>query len=350
MSEEGHSVTMIRPFPVAVILLLSTCSVPPLAFEGKACTAACPDGLMCVSGVCRSTPLPADGGGGMNSTPDASAMTMPDASVSGDGGVCQSCTATQVCVDSTCKEEADISGSFCVSKCPTGFACLGNTCLKKGQRLCSTIKQTPTLCTDFDGPEGLGNQWMPSVSGAPEGTLKIDTTEYRSAPASMLSSINGPGSATPLRTQVARFEREVPMAAQKVTVAFDFKPSIGAIGSGRFVSFVEFYCENTKPDGGIDYEGAWVQYLPGNSGNEAKLVKSGGLVSKVLAPQPAAAAWSRIRVEFTRSPSRAVVFVDEVDAGGYNLLVCPKPWRVHVGLSGSAPAEARIDNIIYLEE
>ncbi len=191
---------------------------------------------------------------------------------------------------------------------------------------------------------------MPVVAGAPEGELKIDNTEYRSGPASMLSSINGLGSATPLQNQIARFEREVPMAAQKVTVAFDFKSSIGTIATGRFVSFVEFYCENTKPDGGIDYEGAWVQYLPGNAGNEARLVKSGGLVAKALAPQPAAAAWSRIRVEFTRNPSRAVVFVDEVDAGGYNLLVCPKPWRVHVGLSGSSRAEARIDNIIYREE
>jgi hypothetical protein len=269
------------------------------------------------------------------------------------------CGPGLVCFNRVCTPLSEVSGKRCSAtlSCPAGFYCASNLCIKNGTRYCSTVAApTPTSCLDFDVSSALLIGWTaretPS-SGTDVSTVTIQSNVEQSPP-SVLSSLSATyqGGAYP----TARIERSMKLNWAEASLEFDFRPSIDVLASAskETVSIATFICDSGATQN--RYQGVWVKYYPGTSGNIANLVSvsDAGTTEQPLRPQPASSGWIHLKLSASADRQKGRL-VSRVTVGGElaaetAVNLCPGDWTVFLGLSSQGPrSRMLIDNVVYRE-
>ncbi len=361
-------ITRARRFVQALVCTLTSCALAPVDYVGKECLSRCPDGLKCVQRVCvisgrdsgstGAANAPADEGGGRGDAGLRDGGLKSDAGIPA-GGCLPACAAALVCFNRLCMPPAEVSGQRCTPSilCPSGFFCASNVCIKNGARYCSTVSEpTPTSCLDFDVSSTLLVGWTAKeipTSGADVSAVTIQSNAEQSPP-SVLSSVTAAyqGSAYP----TARLERPMKLNWTEASLEFDYKPAIDVLmpETKESVSIATFICDAAGTQN--RYQGVWMKYFPGPSGNVANLVmvSDAGPSEQPLRPQPASAGWVHIKLAASadrqkgRLSSRVTVGGELAAESAVNL--CSGDWTVFLGLTSQGPrSQMLIDNVVYRE-
>jgi hypothetical protein len=196
-------------------------------------------------------------------------------------------------------------------------------------------RQTATLCADFDDqlfPMG----WEVKVREA--ATLSIDTTTFRSAPAS-LASVLMPSSTV----AESRIRTNVPQSAQHTRISFDLHLAEPALAAGEDFTIVEFLCTDSTI-----YDGPWLQFAEPEG-----LVLTPILGSLVSADAFPFDRWVRVAldVRWGASGHTSVEVDGELVYDEDSSFECALPtFLLQVGLAAVgdvAGASAFYDNVLY---